>query len=300
MVRIYSKPKTPEEALRRAENSAKKRELLRVAAAKRASAAIASAINQSDSITAIRVQQPKSLSLDERIKMILLQVNSERYKGIDSVAESIAAEAAESFAAEVEKDDAALIYIMFAPKSLYPNREFLSYFMLQLSPLIENELWFVKVLVFDHSLSSDKIMSATDYVSRITAVDFHWRWQFTSPIPEDQRIDMMLFELARFEMNVMVAELNVLLPIQNNTAMIAVNVMVARLNEFVTTVTSNPQSNATVILRLATAAFRRVVLVTVNEMPFSKETLLIELSQSEDSTKLFDSSMVHGWYCSTN
>ena len=293
MVRIYTKPKTPEEALRRAENSAKKRELLRVAAAKRASAAIASAINQSDSITAIRVQQPKSLSLDERIKMILLQVNSERYKGIDSVAESIAAEAAESFAAEVEKDDAALIYIMFAPKSLYPNREFLSYFMLQLSPLIENELWFVKVLVFDHSLSSDKIMSATDYVSRITAVDFHWRWQFTSPIPEDQRIDMMLFELARFEMNVMVAELNVLLPIQeqNNTAMIAVNVMVARLNEFVTAVTSNPQSNATVILRLATAAFRRVVLVTVNEMPFSKETLMMELSQSEDITMMFDGFM---------
>ena len=285
MVRIYTKPKTPEEALRRAENSAKKRELLRVVAAKRASAAIASAINHSDSITAIRVQQPKSLSLDERINMILLQVKSDRYKGIDSVAESIAAEAAESFAAEVEKDDAALIYIMFAPKSLYPNREFLSYFMLQLSPLIENELWFVKVLVFDHSLSSDKIMSATDYVSRITAVDFHWRWQFTSPIPEDQRIDMMLFELARFEMNVMVAELNVLLPIQeqNNTAMIAVNVMVARLNEFVTAVTSNPQSNATVILRLATAAFRRVVLVTVNEMPFSKETLMMELSQSEDA-----------------
>lgn len=260
MVRIYTKPKTPEEALRRAESSAKKRELLRVVAAKRASAAIASAINHSDSITAIRVQQPKSLSLDERINMILLQVKSDRYKGIDSVAESIAAEAAESFAAEVEKDDAALIYIMFAPKSLYPNREFLSCFMLQLSPLIENELWFVKVLVFDHSLSSDKIMSATDYVSRITAVDFHWRWQFTSPIPEDQRIDMMLFELARFEMNVMVAELNVLLPIQeqNNTVMIAVNVMVARLNEFVTTVTSNPQSNATVILRLATAAGRVV------------------------------------------
>ena len=293
MVRIYTKPKTPEEALRRAENSAKKRELLRVVAAKRASAAIASAINHSDSITAIRVQQPKSLSLDERINMILLQVKSDRYKGINSVAESIAAEAAESFAAEVEKDDAALIYIMFAPKSLYPNREFLSYFMLQLSPLIENELWFVKVLVFDHSLSSDKIMSATDYVSRITAVDFHWRWQFTSPIPEDQRIDMMLFELARFEMNVMVAELNVLLPIQeqNNTAMIAVNVMVARLNEFVTAVTSNPQSNATVILRLATAAFRRVVLVTVNEMPFSKETLMMELSQSEDITMMFDGFM---------
>lgn len=293
MVRIYTKPKTPEEALRRAENSAKKRELLRVVAAKRASAAIASAINHSDSITAIRVQQPKSLSLDERINMILLQVKSDRYKGIDSVAESIAAEAAESFAAEVEKDDAALIYIMFAPKSLYPNREFLSYFMLQLSPLIENELWFVKVLVFDHSLSSDKIMSATDYVSRITAVDFHWRWQFTSPIPEDQRIDMMLFELARFEMNVMVAELNVLLPIQeqNNTAMKAVNVMVARLNEFVTTVTSNPQSNATIILRLATAAFSRVVLVTVNEMPFSKETLMMELSQSEDITMMFDGFM---------
>ncbi len=293
MVRIYTKPKTPEEALRRAENSAKKRELLRVVAAKRASAAIASAINHSDSITAIRVQQPKSLSLDERINMILLQVKSDRYKGIDSVAESIAAEAAESFAAEVEKDDAALIYIMFAPKSLYPNREFLSYLMLQLSPLIENELWFVKVLVFDHSLSSDKIMSATDYVSRITAVDFHWRWQFTSPIPEDQRIDMMLFELARFEMNVMVAELNVLLPIQeqNNTAMKAVNVMVARLNEFVTTVTSNPQSNATIILRLATAAFSRVVLVTVNEMPFSKETLMMELSQSEDITMMFDGFM---------
>ncbi len=298
MVRIYSKPKTPEEALRRAENSAKKRELLRVAAAKRASAAIASAINQSDSITAIRVQQPKSLSLDERIKMILLQVNSERYKGIDSVAESIAAEAAESFAAEVEKDDAALIYIMFAPKSMYNDREIFSSFKLPLeSPLIENELWFIKVLVFPHSISSEKIMSATDCVSRITAVDFSWRWQSPSPIPEDQRIDMMLFELARFEMNVMVAELNVLLPIQNNTAMIAVNVMVARLNEFVTTVTSNPQSNATVILRLATAAFRRVVLVTVNEMPFSKETLLIELSQSEDSTKLFDSSIINGWYC---
>ena len=294
MVRIYTKPKTPEEALRRAESSAKKRELLRVVAAKRASAAIASAINHSDSITAIRVQQPKSLSLDERIKMILLQVNSERYKGIDSVAESIAAEAAESFAAEVEKDDAALIYIMFAPKSMYNDREIFSSFKLPLeSPLIENELWFIKVLVFPHSISSEKIMSATDCVSRITAVDFSWRWQSPSPIPEDQRIDMMLFELARFEMNVMVAELNVLLPIQeqNNTVMIAVNVMVARLNEFVTTVTSNPQSNATVILRLATAAFRRVVLVTVNEMPFSKETLMMELSQSEDITMMFDGFM---------
>ena len=73
--------------------------------------------------------------------------------------------------------------------------------------------------------------------------------------------------------------------------MIAVNVMVARLNEFVTTVTSNPQSNATIILRLATAAFSRVVLVTVNEMPFSKETLMMELSQSEDITMMFDGFM---------
>ena len=66
------------------------------------------------------------------------------------------------------------------------------------------------------------------------------------------------------------------------------NVMVAELNEFVTTVKSNPQSNATVILRLATAALRRVVLPYSHEMQFGKENLLMELSQFVISAGDFD------------
>jgi hypothetical protein len=286
MVRFRYKPKTAEEALHLAEIRANKRELLRVLAAERASVAIASAINHSDSITAIRVQQPKSFSLYERIKMILLQL--ERYKVIEAVAESIATEVAESFAAEVEKDDSALIHKMFAPKRLLVS-PVIALKNVLVPPVIVNELWYMKVIVFDHLSSSEKIKHASESVSRITGVDLDWQ----SPMLEDPRIDMMLFELARFEVNVMVAELNVLLPIQTKTSMIAVNVMVARLNEFVTTVTSNPQSNATVILRLATAALRRVVLVIVNEMPFSKETLLMELSQFEESTLVFEMYMIH-------
>jgi hypothetical protein len=278
MVRFRYKPKTAEEALHLAEIRANKRELLRVLAAERASVAIASAINHSDSITAIRVQQPKSFSLYERIKMILLQL--ERYKVIEAVAES--------FAAEVEKDDSALIHKMFAPKRLLVS-PVIALKNVLVPPVIVNELWYMKVIVFDHLSSSEKIKHASESVSRITGVDLDWQ----SPMLEDPRIDMMLFELARFEVNVMVAELNVLLPIQTKTSMIAVNVMVARLNEFVTTVTSNPQSNATVILRLATAALRRVVLVIVNEMPFSKETLLMELSQFEESTLVFEMYMIH-------
>ena len=166
---------------------------------------------------------------------------------------------------------------MFAPESLLG------------SPVIV-----MKVMVNERQLSRDgQIFRAIEGVRRITGVDLHWR----CPMPEDQRIDMILFEFARFEMNVMVAELNVLMTIvltivtekaAADNARKAVNVMVAELNEFVTTVKSNPQSNATVILRLATAALRRVVLPYSHEMQFGKETLFMELSQFVVSAGDFD------------
>ena len=87
----------------------------------------------------------------------------------------------------------AKIQIMFAPESLLG------------SPVIV-----MKVMVNERRLSRDgQIFRAIEGVRRITGVDNHWR----CPMPEDQRINMILFELARFEMNVMAAELNVLLTI---------------------------------------------------------------------------------------
>ncbi len=238
--------------------------------------AIKSAIYHTHLRIAISVQQSQSLSLGERIELILLQISG-LYEG-DFRRSGIPIEEAESIAAEAAslavEDDLAIIHIVFSLRILVPPK------------------FFFKVIV-RKSRRSKSLYSAIQGLQRITGVNL----EHMSRMPRDQTIDSILFELARYEMNVMVAELNVLLPLvtygeATETAKDAVNVLVSVLNSFVTTVTSDPQSNASVILRLAIAAFRRVVLSYSHETQLEKETLVEELSRFELSVDDFNT-----WLC---
>ncbi len=256
------------------------KEASKTRAAKEALDAIESAVNHNERITAIRVQECLSLSLDERMNMIYLQLMSGRYErylmqSVELSREEVAKSVAASAASFAEKDDSAIIHIIFMPLVFVCSR------------LIVTRYIEMKVIVDVNKRSrSTQISYAAEGVRRITSI----RLDFPLSMPQDQRIDMILYELARFEMNIMVAELNVLLTTvasskphpKKDNAINAVNVMVAELNTFLQTVTSNP----TVILRLTTAALRRVVLS--HEMHCGKETLFRELSEFEVSSQKFD------------